>query len=306
MKKILITGASGLLGSNLSNIFKEKFDVFSVFNKNNVEIDGCDIIKLDLTDFGKTREIVSEIRPEIIIHCAALTNVDYCEDHPEETDLVNSQVTKNLAEIAREIKCKLIYISTDSVFDGEKGNYTELDETNPINVYAKSKLKGGNIVKELCEDYMIIRTNIYGWNSIDKLSLGEWVLDKASKNEKFYGFSDIFFNPITVSNLGRALLEMCEKDIQGTYNVLGSEKCSKLEFIYKICEVFGLDKEIVIPSKSNVLNLRAPRPKDISLNVEKIQRIIETKLMNVEEGVREFKELGENGFKAMLKAQAII
>ncbi|MEN7982571.1 MAG: SDR family oxidoreductase, partial [Nanoarchaeota archaeon] len=171
MGKVLITGGSGLLGSNLAEIFCKDFEVFIIFNKNPVKIDYCNEMKIDLIDFENVEKIIKKINPLIIIHCAALTNVDYCEKNPKEAKEINCDSTKNLARIGKEIGAKFIYISTDSIFDGETGGYSENDIPNPINVYAKTKLEGEEEVRKINGNYIIIRTNIYGKNKIQKFSL---------------------------------------------------------------------------------------------------------------------------------------
>jgi dTDP-4-dehydrorhamnose reductase len=290
-ERVLITGGSGLLGSNLSTIFKEDFKVYFTFNKNSINLRDCEGVKLDLTNFEETKKLILKIKPKVIIHCAALTNVDYCEENPKEAELINSEATKNIGEISNEIKSKLIYLSTDSVFDGVKGDYSEEDKTNPLNVYGRTKLEGEEYVKDSCRDYLIVRTNIYGWNAISKYSLAEWMLDKLEKNEEFYGFKDISFTPISVNNLGRAILEACKKDIRGLYHIAGSEKCSKFEFANTIADVFNLNKNLIKSVNSDILDFKAKRAKNMSLNTEKIQRSLETKLLGVKEGLEEFKSL---------------
>ncbi|MCK5043482.1 SDR family oxidoreductase [Candidatus Pacearchaeota archaeon] len=303
---ILITGGSGLLGSNLAVFLGDKFNVYFLYNKNFVKLPNCEGIKIDLTNFEETKKLILKVKPKIIIHCAALTNVDYCEEKPHEAELINSQTTKNLAEISKQINSKLIYISTDSVFDGEKGDYSEEDKPNPINVYGKTKLNGENYVKSICKNYTIIRTNIYGWNIRDKFSLAEWILNKLKKNETFFGFEDIQFTPLLVNNLGRIIFEICIKDIKGLYHIAGPEKCSKFDFAKIIAEVFCLNKDVIKLGNSDLVNFKAPRPKNISLDTEKIQNILKTNLFGVRRGLEEFKFLNEKGFVKMLKKGAEI
>lgn len=301
-KKVIITGGSGLLGANLCYLFRKRFDTFFTFNKNPIKIENCSGINLDLTDFKKTKEVFKKINPKLIIHCAALTNVDYCEEHPKETKIINYKVTENIAKISKELHCKLFYISTDSVFDGKKGNYTETDEVSPLNVYAKTKLLGEKAVQEICKDYLIVRTCIYGWNAQNKLSLAEWVLDKLSKKQEVNGFKDIYFTPILVNNLGKVLLEMYDKNIGGIFNITGSERCNKFYFAKEVAKIFGYSSEYVKESSSETIKFKAKRPLDASLNINKIKRLnFKTKLLNIDDSLKLMKKLKDEGFVRLLK-----
>ncbi len=290
-EKVLITGGSGLLGSNLSIIFKEDFKVYFTFNNNFINLKDCEGVKVDLTNFEETKKLILKINPKIIVHCAALTNVDYCEENPNEAQAINSELTKNIAKISNEINSKLIYISTDAIFDGLKGNYLEEDKTSPINIYGETKLNGEKYVKEYCKNYLILRTNIYGWNALSKYSLAEWMLDKLEKNEGFCGFNDILFTPISVNNLGRIILESSKRDIKGLYNIAGPTKCSKFEFANLIAEVFNLNKKLIKSVSSDVINFKAKRSKNMCLNIEKAKKKFNTPILNLKECLDEFKSL---------------
>ena len=186
MDKILITGGSGLLGSNLSKAATSKFEVFAVYHSN--EVTGRDIkfLQADLTDNGDLEKL-EKIRPDAIVHCAALTDVDFCEKHPAEAYRQNCLASAHIAKIAQDVDASFIHISTDMVFDGQDGNYSEEAPPNPINHYGKSKLLAEQNVQSICPSACIIRTNIYGWNKRDKYSLAEWMLNKLSRSEELTG-----------------------------------------------------------------------------------------------------------------------
>jgi dTDP-4-dehydrorhamnose reductase len=158
-KRILITGGSGLLGSNLAETARSRFEVYATYFHNRVSIDGVSFIQIDLSNKDEMYKI-EQLKPEIIIHCAALTNVDYCEINPDEAYRHNVMASKNIAETASEIGAYLIHISTDSVFDGEKGGYTEEDKPNPLNVYAMTKLQAEREVLAINPRTCVVRTNI--------------------------------------------------------------------------------------------------------------------------------------------------
>lgn len=305
--KILITGANGLLGSNLCLIYSKIFgsEVIAT-SQHQPDFSYCQNFKLDIND-KEDLVLVQKIKPDLVVHCAALTNIDYCEEHPEEAEKVIVQGTKNIALAARKAGSFLVHISTDAVFDGERGNYSEKDRPNPINVYARAKLEAEKEVQKIGEsakdwNYAIIRTNIYGWNRKDnQKSLAEWMLDKLEKGEKLPAFEDVSYSPILVNNLAEAILELYELKFKGTINIAGSESCSKFDFAMKLAEVFGLDKNLIVPTSVEEMSFKARRPKDMSLDISLAQKVLKTKLLNVEEGLCRFKDLRERRYLDKLR-----
>lgn len=302
MERILITGGSGLLGGNLAKMACEKYETYATYHGHPVRMNRCVFFPLDIADRDKTFKTVTKIRPKLIIHTAALTNVDYCEEHHEEAQSLNIEGTRNLARAAESIGAKFIYISTDSVFDGEKGMYTEEDTPNPLSYYAKTKLEGEKVLNEFDLDCSILRTCIYGWNMQKKFSLAEWVIHGSQNKKKLTMFKDVFFSPILVNNLSEAIFEVYERDIEGVLNVAGSERCSKLHFGEKIAEVFALDKSYIKPiSIEDFTNFKAPRPRDVSLDVSKAKKMLRTELLDVEGGLVRMRELLQGGYVKELK-----
>jgi len=254
-------------------------------------------------DLTKKEQLVKieQIKPDFIIHCAAITNVDYCEAHPDEAYNQNVLTSINIAEIAKKIRAYLIHISTDSVFDGTKGNYKENGTPNPTNVYGKTKLEAEQKILSIHAYSCIVRTNIFGWNKRDKFSLAEWMLNKLTNNEELPALKDIYFSPILVNDLAELLFKLQEKNYEGIIHVGGSETCSKLDFANMIAEVFDLDKSLIKPVSIHELGLKAPRGKNTSLNVSKAEKILKEHLSKVKEGLRKMKKLREEGYVEELK-----
>jgi len=298
--KILITGANGLLGSNLCCLYANVHEVYAT-SITKPSIPNCKNYKLDITDEKETA-LISKISPDLVIHCAALVNVDYCEEHESETELVNTTGTKNIAKEAAKTGIFLIHISTDAVFDGAKGNYSEEDAVSPINVYAKSKLRAEEYIKEFANT-AVIRTNIYGWNRTDKVSLAEWIINKLKKKEIVNGFKDVYFTPILVNNLAEALLEVYDIKYHGILNITGSEACSKYQFAKMIAKVFNFDENLIKPISVDQFNFKAKRAKNMSLNINKAKTLLKTKLLNIEDGLTEFKSL-QNTYLVKLKSES--
>jgi len=302
VKRILITGGSGLLGGNLAKIACERYETYAAYHGHPIKMKNCIAFPLDIANRHKTLQTVTKIRPELIIHTAALTNVDYCEDHPEEARSLNVEGTRNLAGAAESIGAKFIYISTDSVFDGEKGMYTEGDVPNPLSRYAKTKLEGEKVLSEFDLNYSIIRTCIYGWNIQKKFSLAEWVIHGLQNKKKLTMFTDVFFSPILVNNLSEAIFEVYKRDLEGVLNIAGSERCSKFHFGEKIAEVFALNRSYIEPINiEGFTNFKAPRPRDVSLDVSKAKKELRAKLLDVEGGLVWMRELLQKGYVKELK-----
>ena len=239
MNKMLITGVSGLLGSNIFLSLGESFCLYGIYRSHALRADLVNCLQLDLTKPDQAEEAIKDIQPGWIIHCAALTNVDYCESNPSEAAMINILASNNVAKAARSCGARLIYISTDSVFNGHQGNYLENDLVDPVNTYARTKLAGEASVQQIIPEALIIRTNIYGWNMENKLSIAEWMLCNFEEGKRFPGFHDICFTPILVNDLIEMILRMMEMKLTGLYHVAGSQRCTKYDFGCLMSEVFG-------------------------------------------------------------------
>ena len=293
--KVLVTGGSGLLGSAISHHFKDFFDVTSTYTTHKLEIEGCKIIFMDITNANSILTSIKKIKPEIIIHTAALVGVGICEKEPEVAHKINVQGTKNIVEVARKINSKIIYISTDYVFDGKKGNYSEQDKPNPINVYGKTKYEGELLIDT--KKNAIVRTSIYGWNIIkDKRSFSTWIVDDLRNNKQINVFIDNINSMMLVNNLAEALKEFIDKELSGVMNIVSSEKTSKYGFALKLAEVFKLDKELIKPIRNDEAPGSDKRPLDVSLSTSKARKELKTKLLSAKESLLELKKLEANNY----------
>ena len=302
MKKLLITGVSGLLGSNLAFILRDKYSVTGQYNRHEPRIKGIGVFRCDLSGDDIFKKAV-ELKPDVIIHCAAITDVDHCEDHPEEAYEVNSAPAGVLARAAVETGAKMVYISTDSVYRDTPGTaYKETSPAGPVNVYSESKLRGEEITLTGCNDHLIIRTTIYGYNHRDKLSLGEWVLDNLLKKKNIGMFTDVIFNPILVNDLAAALDAMVEKDLKGVFNVDSSGALSKYDFGVKLADAFGMDRGLIAPIRIEDFKFRAKRPRNMVSDVSLVRRYVE--VPTVEEGILRFRDLYRQKYHERLKKGA--
>jgi dTDP-4-dehydrorhamnose reductase len=291
---ILITGASGLLGAHvLKQALGANQKVAGIANRYEFQLPGAEIYNVDLTDFAASRRIAAGVQPTAIVHCAAATNVDWCDDHPEQAHQLNVCASSSLAQLAQEIGARFVYVSTDSVFDGDRGNYSETDAPCPCNVYARTKLLGEQEVLRIHPSALIVRVNFYGWSMQNKASLAEWILGRLNEGGTVPGFCDVYFCPTLVDDLAEALLRMMDRGMSGIYHVAGSEKISKFEFASRVATRFGFPQERVVPAAIERAGLRASRPRDTSLQTQKVTAALGCALPDVDSGLQRFWALRE-------------
>ncbi len=285
--KLLITGASGLLGSNLAYYFKEKYQVSGTYLAHPVVLPGVDCIKADLSGFQETKELIERSEPDIVVHCAALANIDECEANPELAFKCNVSAVKNIVEALKIRPAKLIYISTDSVYDGEKGNFKETGLAAPRNSYGATKYEGELEVVRILSA-LVLRTNIFGWNVQDKASLGEWVLNSLEAGKRIRGFKDIYFSTIYTMEFARVLVAVMKKNLTGVYNLGAGDSLSKYEFAVRLAGRFGLDSALVEAVSFEDAPLKAARGRNLSLDTTKLKNAIGFPLPTVDESIESF------------------
>ena len=288
--RVLITGGSGLLGSNTARMLSNDFEVYATYNTHPSQISGCRFLFLNITDKDQVVSVAREIKPSLIIHASGLINVDFCETNEDDAWAINVYGTENVAIASQEFDAKLVYVSTDSVFDGRKGSYTEEDMPNPLSIYAKSKFEGEKRAQQMAPNSIIVRTAFYGWSLYEKPSLAEWVLNSLREGKSPRMWTDVYFSPIYVGSLIEVMISMFRNDLRGIYHVGGSESCSKYSFGRMIASVFGFDADIIEPTSIDEAQLKAPRPRNLSLNTSKVSMDQDVRLLNVQEGISLFKK----------------
>lgn len=248
-------------------------------------------VKTDITEATEVSNLFSKLRPDIVIHTASETNVDRCETEKERAWKINVEGTRNIAEACRETGAKLICISTDYVFDGEKGLYEEDDAPNPIDFYGLTKLEGEKQVMKRCKNYAVLRTSVLYGRHPWKQDFATWVINKLKQNQEITVVDDHFNTPTLAENLAKMTLEVGARDLQGIFHTSGRERISRYEFARKIAQFFDLNSSLIKPIKMNELRAWiAKRPKDSSLNTKKIQEQLKTKPLDINEGLSKLKE----------------
>lgn len=312
MSVILITGASGLLGSNLARDYSAEHQVSGVFYRHRLALPGVKMIGADLTREELTRRVVGKVQPDLVVHCAAATDVDRCQDDEVWAHRLNVEMARHVAAVSADRQVPLIHISTDAVFDGRAGGYDEDSDPNPINVYGRSKLEGERAVRAAHEHALIIRTNLFGWNlRRDGKSLAEWFLASLAAGRSIPGFDDVSFSPLLVNDLGALLLELWSRGGQGTYHIGGKDCLTKYQFGRQLAFRFGHDPEAIERSSSEQAALTAPRPKQLCLNSAKVEAELGRSVPDLADGLDRFvalaRELGrlETSSGPRLSASAI-
>ncbi|KXB03165.1 hypothetical protein AKJ47_02745 [candidate division MSBL1 archaeon SCGC-AAA261G05] len=284
--RILVTGSTGLLGHRTVDLAIDSgHKVYSTYRTE--KYPKGEPIKLDLRNSKKIKELLEKTGPDVIINTAAFTDVDGCENNPEKAYEVNAKAPKILAKISDKIDTHLIHVSTDYVFDGEKGNYSEEDTPNPQCVYGKTKLEGERNVQENCSSWTIARTSVlYGWEFKDKFNFATWIIKELSDENPIQIVKDQYNSPTLNTNLAEILVESAEKRIDGLYHIACSSKVDRYEFSVKIAKTFDLNSELIKKTTMHDMNWNAPRPKDSSLDVSKSKETFENKILNCDESLQ--------------------
>lgn len=281
MKKFLITGASGNIGLQLVNdLHKKNYEIFPCYHNNKLEFENS--IYLDLKNEQEIKNIFSTIKPDVVIHLAAITNVDFCESNPNETSTVNVNATKFLAELSEKYNSFFVYVSTDYVFDGVQGSYKETDEPNPINFYGKSKLEGERIVQNINKKWCIARTSTPFGNYNAEKTFPGWIIQELRKGNQLDILQDQFTSPTYIPNLSEMLIEISEKELTTIIHTAGVSRISRYDFALQISKKFDLDESLINPTIMENMNWVATRPKDSSLDVSLASNLLDTKPLEIE------------------------
>lgn len=271
--KILLTGATGLLGYNLLNLLVEKgYKIIATYHRAPLETEVSDVKRINV-DLENEQEIVSAVkntRPDAIIHTAAYTDVDGCEINREKAFRVNYLATKAIAHSAGKISAFVIYVSTDYVFDGEKGMYRESDIPNPVNYYGLTKLLGEiTISSTLPESSLVMRTSgLYGYSPTGKKNFGVNALEKLVKSEEVHAFHDQYLSPTYAYFLAEEIIKALENKTTGIMHLAG-ERLSRYDFATALAKVLKVNEALVKPISIHDAKLIAKRPRDSSLDTSR-------------------------------------
>ena len=244
-------------------------------------------LAVDITQRERTLESIVDMGPSVVVHTAAETDVDRCETERDLARRINVEGTANIADACVEVGAKLILVSTDYVFDGNKGNYAETDEPNPISFYGITKHEAEQIAASTSPNALIIRTSVlYGWHPV-KLNFVTWILKGLRDRQTLRVVYDHINSPTLADSLARAIHKAIERNSQGMLHIAGSEKIGRFDFARRVASRFDLDESLLIPVQMKDLSWVARRPRDSSLDVGKAEKELGIELLGVDEGLEE-------------------
>ena len=282
-KKILITGAEGQLGFYLYKKIDKTFDVLATSRTGNKKEN---IVKLDITNYKDVKDLCQKFQPTIIINCAAITDVDFCEKNKKEAYRVNVDGINNLIK-STNLTCKIIQISSDYVFDGNELNYTEESMPDPQNYYGKTKLESENLLLGQRRPFVILRPNtIFSFNKFNFLT---WVYKSLKNKEQIRVVSDQVSNPSYIPSIFSAIINIILMNGTGIYNHGSSDSLSRYEFSLKIAHLFNLNKKLISKIYTSDLNQVAQRPLKTVLDTYKIENDFNIKMNYIDECLKHIK-----------------
>jgi len=304
--KLLVIGGGGQLGTKIVEQAKDRFKVYATYLTRKPPLNESKIFQVDKTNRKGILTLIEKLKPDTVVDTAALHNVDYCETHKDEAWSANVEGTRNAAEACEKYGAKMIFISTDYVFDGVKGNYLESDTVNPVNYYGFTKLKAEEVVAQTCNNYVIARPSvIYSYtpssqresSSGKPLNFAMWLTQILGNKKSVNIVTDQYSSPTLADSLGEILLKLAESRKTGIYHTAGRTRLSRYGFALKIAQKLNLDERLITPIATSQLKQVAKRPMDSSLNVEKIENYLDLRMPMIDEALDRFNEQflsGEN------------
>jgi dTDP-4-dehydrorhamnose reductase len=309
--RILITGASGLLGINLAVELAKRHTVFGTVNQNKLDpAVPFQVIQTDLLKQGAVEQALETSQPDWVIHCAALASLDLCDVDPIRAAQLNTELPYRLAEYvarggARQRPIRLGHISTDSVFDGARGGYSEDDLPNPLGVYSKTKLDGERAVLAVDPSAVVARVNLFGWGISGKRSLAEFFFNNLAIGKPVMGFTDVYFCPILANDMADVLEKIFTHQLSGLFHLVGADCLTKYEFGVRIAQRFGFDESLIQPASVKDAGLKAVRSPNLTLRTDKLAKALGETLPGIEGGLERLYKLYQEGYPTWLRRLAI-
>ena len=284
--KFLVTGSAGLVGQQVVKYLSKSNQVFSCYNESKPEYG--DSVKMDLKNYEMVSSVLTEIKPDVVIHLGAMTGVDICEKEKTSASEINTKATEIIAKECSKLNSFLVYVSTDYVFDGKFGMYKEDDVANPLGFYGKSKLEGEKAVQNFSTNWCIARTSTPFGLHPTKKSFPMWVIENLQKQKQIDVLIDQFTSPTYIPNLSRMLIEISERHITGIIHAAGASKISRYQMASMVSDKLNLDSTLLKQISINKMKWVAQRPKDSSLDVSRASSILNEKPQKIDQSLNLF------------------
>ncbi len=289
---ILVTGSNGLLGQKLTDLYLKNSNIHLVAtgvgsNRHPIK-EGYHYEEMDITNDEQVTSIIAKYKPSVVIHTAAMTQVDDCEFQKESCVKLNIDAVRNLAILSANYDFHLVHLSTDFIFDGTHPMYTEEDEARPLSYYGWSKLEAERMVLEYAPKYSILRTIlVYGQVSdMSRSNIILWAYNTLRDGKKAKVVDDQYRTPTLAEDLAMGCFLAAEKKVNGIFNIAGKDYLSIIELVKKVSEMFGFSMETIETVSSNTLNQPAKRPPITGLNITKARKVLGYEPHTLEEGIR--------------------
>jgi len=286
--KLLITGVNGFVAGSVMAHAKGKWEIHGIGRSESlVNVPGLFYHTQDLLDDQKVTDLFNKIRPDAVIHTAAMANIDSCQKNQEMAERVNVGITKTIARLCKDLGAKMIFCSTDAVFDGTKGDYTEMDAPQAVNFYAETKIKAEQIVLSASTKNVVARLALV--MGLPVIGQGNsFLADTIGKLEK--GIQVPFpeneiRTPIDVITLGSALVELAGNQFSGIIHLSGCTKINRYRMALEVASTLGYSSDLILSTDSNAMKERAPRSNDVSMDNSLAGKVLKTPMQNLSEGL---------------------
>ena len=251
--RILIIGASGFIGRYMSRRLKDTLahDVYGAYRSEQATGTAISWLRVELTERATLEEAFAAARPEVVLHLAAMADVGTAERERERATAVNSTATATIAGLCRQWGAKLVFVSTEYVFDGNRGYYREDEEPGANTHYGRTKWEAEQSVRNLASRWSILRTSIvYGWPAPGKRNFAPWLIDRLQRGESYHGPTGVYRTPVYLGDLADGMERIVEGDFPGIHHVAGRDWVSMYDFAVTVARAYNLDEELVIPVAS--------------------------------------------------------
>jgi dTDP-4-dehydrorhamnose reductase len=282
-KKLLIIGGASLIGSTIINQFKNDYDIHLTYNKTPVNSNFSQTKLNLLDDRNQISSVITNLNPDVVVNTVAYPNVDFCETHHNEANLLHVLITDDLVSVCSDISSPLVYFSTDAVFDGTKSiKYTEDDKTSPLSYYGKTKLEAEKIILKINENIVLRTTVVYDWHIRSRFT--NWVLKNLKQGSKITAFTDQSNTATLAGDISNSLFCLLDQNHSGLFHCAGKTCLSRYDFAIKLADYFGYDKKLIIPTISKNTQ-SASRPENGCLDSSKLEGLTNFCLSDIDQGI---------------------